>query len=335
MANERTPRDPESGAPGPFSPSDLPINADGRTYHLCVRQDEVAPDILLVGDPGRAALIGETLLDSVEMARQHRGLRTVTGTYRGSCGKPLRVTVATSGMGTPSLEIVVQELVALHEVDLATGRRRASWPTLNVIRVGTSGGIQPTTPLGTPIVTSYSIGLDNTGLFYEAAVPDEICARLEPRVRTLVIGAMRPGSRFAGCIRPYVSRAHAAVVVALTSGAATLGVEVKTGLTASNSGFFAGQGRDVARVPSSVADTEALLGGFDPDVDGQRVENMEMEASFLLHFLGALGHRGGAICPVIANRLEGRFLKDYQGAVTEAARTALEALRLLRRGDEV
>ncbi|GAB6112452.1 nucleoside phosphorylase [Desulfomicrobium salsuginis] len=336
MTNETPEPGPTSLRPtGPFSEADLPIDADGCIYHLQLKPEQLAPDILLVGDPGRAEFIGSYLLREVEIAREHRGLITVTGTAeitgaRTTVISPLRTTVATSGMGTPSLEIVLNELVALHEIDFATRRRKDSFPTLNVIRVGTSGALQASTKLGTPIVTSYAVGMDNTGLFYEAPCPDDTCARLERELTAAVREAMPEGSRFRGHVRPYVSRAEPAVCEALAQAATSLGLPARRGLTVSNSGFFAPQGRDVSRLRPSVPELDRLFSDFDPRLGGQRMENMEMETSFLCHFLGALGHRAGAICPALANRRTQTFDHDYLDAVENATRIALLALANLR-----
>lgn len=314
--------------------ADLPIDAKGRIYHLQITPEQLAPDILLVGDPGRAEFIARSFLRDLEVEREHRGLVTATGTYCATGGRatiisPLRATVATSGMGTPSLEIVVNELVALNEIDFATRKPKSLFPRLHIIRVGTSGGLQASTRLGTSIITTYAVGMDNTGLFYEAPCPDQTCTRLERELAAMVEKAARPDSRFQGKIHPYVSRAEPAVVRALTQAAKDLGVVAKTGLTVSNSGFFASQGRDISRLRPGTPDLDRVFSEFDPGLDGQRVENMEMEASFLLHFLGGLGHWAGAICPAIANRRDNTFDHEYLAAIEGATRTALAALAAL------
>lgn len=319
----------------PLAASDLPIDDQGRVYHLQIAPEDLAPDILLVGDPGRAEWIGDTLLRDLETTREHRGLVTITGTsdltgQRATVIAPLRTTVTTSGMGTPSLEIVANELVALHEIDFSTGRPKAAFPRLHVIRVGTSGALQAATPLGTPVITTYAIGMDNTGLFYDAPYPDRACQRLEHELSTAVMDLMPPQSRFYGKIRPYVARAEPAVVTALTTAACSLDLPYKLGLTVSNSGFFAPQGRHISRLAPSAPHLDAFFARFDPDLDGQLVENMEMEASFLLHYFGGLGHWAGAVCPVIANRRLGTFAHNYSEAVAQAARVALHALASLR-----
>jgi uridine phosphorylase len=172
--------------------------------------------------------------------------------------------------------------------------------------------------------------MDNTGLFYEAPYPDETCERLERELEGLVRRSMSADSRFYGKIRPYVSRAEPALVDALLEASARLGVPTKLGLTASNSGFFAPQGRDIARVKPSVPELDRILSEYDPGIGGQRIENMEMEASFLIHFLCGLGHRGGAICTAVANRREDTFAQDYQEGVRNSIRVALLALAIAR-----
>ena len=334
--------DHHAGAPlhqaGPYTSSDLPVDEDGQIYHLQIKPGQIAPDILIVGDPGRAKFIGSTFLRDLELKHEHRGLVTVTGTSkisgtRATIISPLKVTTATSGIGTPSLEIVVNELVALTEIDFQTRTHKSQFPRLHVIRVGTSGALQESTELGTPIITSYAIGMDNTGLFYEAPCPDETCERLERELADVVKSAMSTDSRFYGKIQPYVARAEPAIANALKEAAASCGVPAKLGLTVSSSGFFAPQGRDIARVRPSAPELDRVFAEYDPRLDGQRVENMEMEASFLIHFLSGLGHWAGAICPTIAHRRTDTFDHTYQEAIEQATKVALLALANLRSRD--
>ena len=141
---------------------------------------------------------------------------------------------------------------------------------------------------------------------------------------------MSTKSRFYDRIHPYVSRAEPTIVNALLEAAENLGVPAKLGLTTSSPGFFASQGRDVARVKPSVPDLDRIFSEYDPRLDGQRVENMEMESSFLLHFLGCLGYWAGTICPAVNNRRENTFDHHYQGAIKNAIKVALMALAVVR-----
>ena len=326
----------EHRAPGPFTPADVPIDDKGRIYHLQIKPGEIAPDILIVGDPGRAQMIGRKLLRDLELEHEHRGLVTITGTSditgeRATVISPLRTTVATSGIGTSSLEIVVNELVLLNEIDFGTLTRKQDFPRMHIIRVGSSGGLQASTTLGTPVITSYSIGLDNTGLYYEAPYPDENCKRLEGELGRLFGERMSTESRFFGKIHPYVNRAEPTLVKAMEQASESLGVKIKTGLTVSAPGFNAPEGRDVTRLKPSIPDPDQIFADFDPKIGGQRVENMEMEASFLIHFMGGLGYWAGAICPAVANRQENTFSADYQEAIKNATKIALLALANLRK----
>jgi uridine phosphorylase len=167
-------------------------------------------------------------------------------------------------------------------------------------------------------------------LFYEAPYPDPICERLEQELADVVRSSMSPRSRFYGRILPYVARAEPAIVHAMLEASASLGVPPKLGLTVSSCGFFAPQGRDTGRVQPTVPGLDRILGEYDPRVCGQRVENMEMEASFLIHFLGGLGHWAGAICPSVANRRKNTFDHHYQEAIKRATMVALVALANVR-----
>jgi uridine phosphorylase len=318
-----------------YAAADLPIDDQGSVYHIQAKPGQLAPDILLVGDPGRAGLIGSKFLRDVEFECEHRGLVTITGTSQLTGDQttiitPVRTTVATSGMGTSSLEIVLGELVALNEIDFHTRSRKPDFAPLHVVRVGTSGALQAATPVGTPIITSYAIGMDNTGLYYDVPYADDVCERLEGELCQLINHSMSPNSRYYGKIHPYVAKAEPAIVDALMQASVDLGVPAKLGLTASNSGFFAPQGRDIARVKPSVPDLDRILGEYDPELSDQRIENMEMEASFLCHFLGGLGYRAGAICTTVAHRREDTFDHDYRRSVENSIKVALLALATLR-----
>jgi uridine phosphorylase len=274
-------------------------------------------------------------LTGIEINHEHRGLRTVTGTAHlaGVAGvdfPAMRTTVTTSGMGTPSLEIILQELVALNEIDFQTRLPQKDFPELHIIRVGTSGALQKTTPLGTSVITSYAIGMDNSGQYYEIPCPDDTCRRLEQDLKELFMDVMPKDSRFYGKILPYVSRANPRLVEAMQEAAEKLGVPSKVGLTVSCSGFFAAQGRDISRLDPSIPDIDQLLTQFDPKIGDQKIENMEMESSFLNHFMNGLGYTGASICNAIANRQENTFDSNYQESIKNTINIALLALSSVR-----
>ncbi|RMG42357.1 MAG: uridine phosphorylase [Candidatus Dadabacteria bacterium] len=320
--------------PGPFASADLPFDSQGRIYHLQLKPEELAENILIAGDPGRVAWIADTFFDSVDIAREHRGLKTITGTVSKvsddlTLNAPLRVSAVTSGMGTSSLEIVLQELSILNEIDFSSRSRKASFNPLNIIRVGTSGALQSDTRLGTPIITTYSIGIEHSSTFLDIPFADKICEELEEEF-TELIQSTEANTRYRSKIYPIVSRSTPEVVKGLKKAAATIGLEVACGLTLSNSGFFANQGRDIARVAPVFRDFDLLAAEFRSKAVSERIENMEMEASFLNQLCFGLGYRSGAICVGISNRRDNSFAPDYQEKLHKTTAAAILALSELR-----
>jgi uridine phosphorylase len=229
-------------------------------------------------------------------------------------------------MGTPSTEIVLNELVALNEVDPATRMRRSHFEPLTVIRVGTSGALQSNTSLGSVIITRYVVGLDNAASFYELPYSGDGCERLERSTRAVLDTVVAPSSRFRDTLSPYAAKADATIVSALERAATEHGVAYEVGVTVSAPGFFASQGRDISRLGVVVPDLDRHLSEAHTGLEGQRFLNMEMEASFLLAFLGGQGYRAGVVCAAVANRRSDTFADNMRGAVANAYRVALRAL---------
>eukprot|EP01105_Mastigella_eilhardi_P026204 TRINITY_DN7440_c0_g1_i1.p1 TRINITY_DN7440_c0_g1~~TRINITY_DN7440_c0_g1_i1.p1 ORF type:complete len:378 (+),score=104.60 TRINITY_DN7440_c0_g1_i1:9-1142(+) len=326
----------------------LPLSAgdSSRLYHIDAGAEMVARNVLIVGDPNRVDSIAKEHMLSITSKADHRGLKLVTGllkNYTRKDGSPLEVTVCTSGMGTPSLEIVVNELVALNEIELPSRKvlpkRRHQ---INIIRVGTSGAVSGA-ELGTSVITQYAIGMDNTGLFYDFPSPDANCTDLERQTKAVLDRVVPTSSRFYGAIHPYASRAHPEVFAALMKSADTMRknqlassdpdpLKFRAGITVSNSGFFAPQGRVVSEAPSTVQNIDQVLRDIALP-GGVRVSNFEMEASFLLHFMGGLNYRAGVVCTAIADRPKNAFAKDIPNCVRLAVNVALGALEILDRSN--
>jgi len=304
--------------PTRYAVSDLPFNG-GVAYHLGITAEHLAPAIVLVGDPERVDFIAERFFESTEMRVSHRGLTTCTGIVRDT---KQRVTVATTGMGAPSTEIVLNELAALAEVDTTTLTRiseRAA--SLTLIRVGTAGALQRTTTLGTSIISSHAVGVDSTAWFYGNGVTtDPVALDLARFVDRQLDLALEGGDPARGKIHAYGAIADGEVVAALRDAAQELGVDHSVGATFTASGFFAPQGRDVSRLAPSIPDLDRCI-ARDP-----RFLNMDMETAFVLHFCGALGYRAGAICVAAANRELDTFATDIGAHGGDAVRVALSAL---------
>jgi len=308
-----------------FSPDDLPV-VNGRIYHLDLAPEELAQHVIVVGDPGRVPLLADEFFVEREVDRTHRGFRSITGVTRET---EMRVSIVTSGIGAPSTEIVLNELAALNEIDFRTMTRKESFEPLTIVRVGTSGGLNPATPLGTLVLTDYVIGLDNTGLFYDVPLSEAACAFLEEQARMALDRAAKPGTRFRGAVVPYAARADRKLLAALEEEASVLGIAHVQGITVSSAGFFAEQGRGVARIGSTFHGLLDALDMMDTSCIGLKVENMEMEAGILVHFLAGLGYRAATVCAVINKRREGAFMADYRPHVFDGARIALRAFRRL------
>jgi len=310
-----------------FSPDELPL-VDGRVYHLDLAPDELAQDVLVVGDPDRVPLLADEFLEKREADRYHRGFRSITGLVRET---GMRVSIVTSGIGAPSTEIVLNELVALNEIDFQSRVRKESFTPLNIIRIGTSGGINPANPLGTLVLTEYVIGLDNSGLFYNIPPPDIQSTLLVKQAIAALNRAADQGAPFYGAILPYVARADRNLLLGLEDEAAALGLPYVRGITVSSPGFFSGEGRGVARIRSTFPRLIEEFGTMDTGRIGLKVENIEMEAGIILHFLGGMKYSAAAICVVINKRQEDIFMADYRRHVCDAARVALRALSNIKR----
>lgn len=303
-------------------PSEIVV-VDGRVYHLGLRPDELAPSLFIVGDPARAYTVAERF-DRVDHEVKHREFVTLTGAHQG-----LPLSVIGTGIGPDNVEIALVEAWALTTLDLASRLRRpATGPgaarPLTVLRVGTSGGTREDVPAGTLVISSYAVGLDGAGLFYEAPPADKTVAALERAARSAIDEGVRPGSRFAGAFRPYASRADAQAVQALERQASAAGAAALTGATITAPGFFGPSGRHLDGVENTVADVKARLGRV--EAHGVRVLNMEMESSLLFHLAAVLGVRAGTICPTISSPGSHGAVIDYGARVGQAIDIALAAM---------
>jgi uridine phosphorylase len=293
---------------GPEAPSQVVFVGD-RVYHLGLRSSELRPSVFLVGDPARAYTVAERF-ERVEHEVKHREYVTLTGSHRG-----LPVSVIGTGIGPDNVEIALVEAWAIAE------------RPLTAIRIGTSAGLREDVPVGTLVVSSYAIGLDSTGLFYDAPAADEIVTALEREARRAIDAGVRPGSRFAGAFAPYASRATPEVVAALERSAASLGARAVTGATVTSPGFYGASGRRLPGVTNTVEDVKPRLARI--EAGGVRVYNMEMESSLLFHLGSQLGIRTGTICPTISNPAGHASVADPAPFVSQAIDVALAAMHAL------
>ena len=282
--------------------SELIINSDGSVFHLHLKPEELADTVILVGDPGRVGLVS-SFFDTVELRRASREFVSATGTYKGC-----RITVLSTGIGCDNLDIVMNELDALANIDFSSRQIKMDLKSLRILRIGTSGAIQPDIPVGAYVFSHISVGAD--GLLNWYANRDEVSYREMEDAFVQETGWDRH------LPAPYFVRNSQELVDLFQD------VTVK-GVTISASGFYGPQGR-VLRVPLAMPD---MMEKFEKFRFGDyRITNFEMEGSALAGLATKLGHRAGTVCCIIANRYHKGAEPDYKKMVENLVVLALDKL---------
>lgn len=284
--------------------SELILNADGSIYHLKLKPEHIADNVLLVGDPGRVARISAHF-DAVEAKIANREFVTHVGVYRG-----MRITVIGTGIGTDNIDIVLNELDALVNVDLATRSIKPHHTSLNLVRMGTSGALQADIPVDSMVISKRAIGLDGVLHFYQAS--HVLNSPLSHAFDAHMVWPEAMGSTYA------VDASES--LVKRLRGDSTL-----EGITLTANGFYGPQGR-VIRGELAVADVNERIASF--DYHGERLTNYEMETSALYGLGQLLGHQTATVCAIIANRPAGQYSKDhhsYEAVMIEKVLTRLTA----------
>lgn len=286
-----------------FEASELIINPDGSAFHIHIKPADLADKIILVGDPGRVALVASHF-DRVEAESSNREFRSVTGS-RGGC----RMTVLSTGIGCDNIDIVMNELDALANIDFATRRLRPGHRTLEIVRVGTCGGLQPFTPIGTFICSEKSVGID--GLLNYYAGRDAVC---DTAFEKAFKAHMQWPDRHCS---PYVVNADRGLLEAIGRDDMVRGVTVSAG------GFYGPQGREL-RVPLADPRQNEKIESF--DYRGYKITNYEMESSAVAGLAALLGHRALTVCMVIANRLAREADTSYKNSIDDLISTVVSRL---------
>ena len=282
--------------------SELIINDDGSVFHLHLRPEELADKVILVGDPGRVDIISE-YLEETEFRHQSREFVSVTGKYRGK-----RITALSTGIGTDNIDIVMNELDALANIDFATREIRSEKKSLDILRIGTSGAIQPDIPLGSFVFSHISVGCD--GLMNWYAGRDRIAiADMEEAFKTHT-GWDRhlPDPYFVRAGEDMISRFSDCTI---------------RGMTIAASGFYGPQGR-VLRMPLAMPDMLERFSSF--RFGDWRLTNFEMEGSAIAGIAAHLGHNAGTVCCIIANRFLKSSNPDYKPQIRKLIELALERI---------
>lgn len=272
--------------------SELPKQSSGAIYHLNLFPEDIADNIILVGDPGRVSMISQHF-DTIDVKKSNRELYTHTGTKNGK-----RISAISTGMGPDNVEIVMNELDALVNIDLEKMEVKPEHHSLNLVRVGTSGSLDGRYAPGTIVASEYGFGLDGLLQFYDHEGVDE-----EDVVNAFIEhtgwGEKLPYPYCVKCSDDLMQR---------------IAVDMVKGMTLTAPGFFAPQGRAV-RGPLKFPDMNKKIESF--EYKGLRCTNMEMECASLYGLSRVLGHNALTCCVLIANRVTGEFLDDYHDLMNQ------------------
>lgn len=288
-----------------FAESELIINKDGSVFHLHVRPEQLADKVILVGDPGRVALVASHF-EEKEMEVESREFRTVTGTYKGK-----RITVISTGIGCDNIDIVMNEVDALANIDFQTRTEKQQLRSLEIVRIGTCGGLQLNTPEGTFICSEYSVGFDGLLNFYEGR--NAVCdLKME---RALISHLGWTGNMCQPY--PYVIKADENLVERIAQNDMVRGITVACG------GFFGPQGRQL-RVSLVDPHQNEKIESF--EYEGMHITNFEMESSALAGLAKLMGHRATTACMVIANRRAGKANTGYKNIIDDLITLVLDRI---------
>lgn len=286
-----------------YAPSELIINEDGSVFHLHITPEQLAQKIILVGDPGRVSLVASHF-DTIECDISSREFHTITGTY-----KEKRITVLSTGIGCDNIDIVVNELDALANIDFETRTQKPEFCQLELVRIGTCGGLQPHTPVGTFICSRKSIGFDGLLNFY--AGRNAVCdLSFEKAFTQHMQWNPQKGA-------PYVIDNDIDLITRINQG------DMVNGITIAAGGFFGPQGRKL-RIPLEDPDQNEKIMAF--EYESQLITNFEMEGSALSGLSRLLGHKAMTVCMVIANRRAKEAYTGYKNSIDYLIEKVIERI---------
>ena len=283
--------------------SELIINDDGSIFHLHIKPEQLADRVILVGDPGRVNLVASHF-DTCECDASNREFHSITGTYKGK-----RITVLSTGIGCDNIDIVLNELDALVNIDFTTRTIKDNLRSLQIVRIGTCGGLQPDTPVGTFIASVKSIGFD--GLLNYYGKRNEVCD-LELEKAFTAHTSWLPQLP-----APYVAVADPELLNRIA------GDDMVRGITCACGGFYGPQGRRL-RIPLADPELNSKVESF--EYQGLRITNFEMESSAVAGLSSILGHKAMTCCMVLANRRAHKMNTNYKSDIDTLILTVLDRI---------
>ncbi|PXX19496.1 nucleoside phosphorylase [Hoylesella shahii] len=286
-----------------FAESELIINGDGSIFHLHLKPEQLADKVILVGDPGRVSLVASHF-ESKECDIESREFHTITGIYHGK-----RISVVSTGIGCDNIDIVLNELDALANIDFQTRTEKEQIRELTLVRIGTCGGLQEYTPVGTFIASEKSIGFDGLLNFYSGR--NDVC---DLPFEEAFKQHMQWNPQLCA---PYVIDADKETLERIA------GNEMVKGVTIACGGFFGPQGREL-RIPLADPKQNEKVESF--EYNGHRITNFEMESSALAGLARLMGHKAMTCCMVIANRRAKNVNANYKNSIDELIKLVLERI---------
>lgn len=286
-----------------IAPSELIINADGSVFHLHLLPEQLTDRIILVGDPGRVDMVA-SFFDSRTFEVSSREFHTIGGTYQ---GKPIMC--LSHGIGPDNIDIVINELDALANVDFTTREVRDTHRTLTMVRIGTSGALQPELKLGTPVIAEKAIGFDGVLNYYAGR---DTVADLDFEHAFCESVGWNPL-----WAKPYVVNADEHLVDMIGRD------DMVRGNTISAVGFYGPQGREL-RLPLVNPDLNQRIEEFRHN--GRKVTNYEMESAPLQGLARLMGHKAMTVCSIIANRMQHEATPNYKTAIHDLIGTVLDRI---------
>lgn len=280
--------------------SELILNKDGSVYHLNLLPDDLAGIVINVGDPDRVSMVSG-YFDKIEIKKQKREFVTHTGTYKGK-----RITVLSTGIGTDNIDIVYNELDALVNIDLKARTIKSQLTALNLVRIGTSGSLQGDIPVDSFVCSEYGLGLDGLLNFYELKNDEE--------EKTIIEAFQKHYPNEGIFAESYLARGSQVLIDKLSDG-------MYKGITASCSGFYAPQMREIRLKPRR----HYMIDKLSSFRSGKnRVTNFEMETGAMFGLAKLLGHHCCAVNLIVANRIAQQYSKNAEAKMHELIQTVLE-----------
>ena len=283
--------------------SELIINSDGTIFHLHLHPEQLADKLVVCGDLNRVDMIA-SFFDTIECNISSREFHTITGTYKGK-----RITALSHGIGPDNIDILMNEIDALKNIDFQTREVKNELTSLEIVRIGTCGGLQSFVPVGTSVVSGYSIGFDGVLNWY--ADRDSIS---DLEFETSLVNFIGYPEKAA---RPYVVKADAELSRRICRD------DMVMGTTISAVGFYGPQGREI-RLPIASPSINSKIEEF--EYKGQRITNYEMESAPLAGLSLLLGHRATTVCAVVANRVAQNVNPDYKKIMRDLIQKVLERI---------